>query len=418
MLRRAVRSALTPGRTPGQWTATAAAPTALFAAGEQGFWYDPSDLTTLFQDSSGATPVTAVGQVVGLMLDKSKGITRGAEELPNPGGPFTATTQWTPTGAPAATTITVNAGELQLTNTDVGSTWAARDLGIPTVVGEWYEMTVTMRVSALFTGSVITLTAFDDVAAGGIVSAVADSGSLTHRQYRVIFRAPSITSSLILGKGSAAGDIGKSIFVQSASLRRLPGNHASQATAASRPVLQQDSSGFLHLAFDGVDDGLATPGTVDFSATDKVTVFAGLTKLSDATRGFVFMHENVGLQRMAIEAPNGTLGNYSVTSGGSLSVVVATAVAAPNSSIITLQGDIAGDSAILRRNGAVANSSVGDQGTGTFSPSGQIQIGKLLGGTFPFNGRLYSLIGTMRAATATELTNTERHVGRKMGLYF
>lgn len=46
-------------------------PASLFAAGEQGVWYDPSDLTTLFQDSAGTTPVTAVEQPVGRMLDKS-----------------------------------------------------------------------------------------------------------------------------------------------------------------------------------------------------------------------------------------------------------------------------------------------------------------------------------------------------------
>lgn len=34
-------------------------------------WYDPSDFSTLFQDSTGTVPVTAVEQPVGLMLDKS-----------------------------------------------------------------------------------------------------------------------------------------------------------------------------------------------------------------------------------------------------------------------------------------------------------------------------------------------------------
>ena len=43
----------------------------LFAASEPGAWYDPSDLSTLFQDSAGTTPVTAVEQQVGRMLDKS-----------------------------------------------------------------------------------------------------------------------------------------------------------------------------------------------------------------------------------------------------------------------------------------------------------------------------------------------------------
>lgn len=36
-----------------------------------GVWYDPSDLSTMFQDSAGTTPVTAVGQPVGKILDKS-----------------------------------------------------------------------------------------------------------------------------------------------------------------------------------------------------------------------------------------------------------------------------------------------------------------------------------------------------------
>lgn len=43
----------------------------LFGAGEQGAWYDVADMSTLFQDAAGATPVTAVEQQVGRMLDKS-----------------------------------------------------------------------------------------------------------------------------------------------------------------------------------------------------------------------------------------------------------------------------------------------------------------------------------------------------------
>src|SRR5688500_2559990 len=110
---------------------------ALFAAGEQGAWYDPSDFSTMFQDSAGTTPVTAAGQPVGKINDKS-------------------------------------------------------------------------------------------------------------------------------GRG----------------------NHATQATAGSRPQLTQDASGFYYLAFDGVDKSLAT-SNVDFSATDKVTLWAGVTKSSDAARGML-----------------------------------------------------------------------------------------------------------------------------------
>jgi hypothetical protein len=46
-------------------------PANLFQSGENGAWYDPSDLSTLYQDAAGTIPVTANGQPVGLMLDKS-----------------------------------------------------------------------------------------------------------------------------------------------------------------------------------------------------------------------------------------------------------------------------------------------------------------------------------------------------------
>ena len=46
-------------------------PISLFASSEKGAWYDPSDITTLFQDAAGTIPVTAAGDSVGKMLDKS-----------------------------------------------------------------------------------------------------------------------------------------------------------------------------------------------------------------------------------------------------------------------------------------------------------------------------------------------------------
>lgn len=46
-------------------------PRSLFSAGEQGVWFDPSDFSSLFQDAGETTPVTAVGQPVVRMRDKS-----------------------------------------------------------------------------------------------------------------------------------------------------------------------------------------------------------------------------------------------------------------------------------------------------------------------------------------------------------
>ena len=43
----------------------------LFANGEQGMWYNPTDLATLFKDAARTDPVTTDSDPVGLMLDKS-----------------------------------------------------------------------------------------------------------------------------------------------------------------------------------------------------------------------------------------------------------------------------------------------------------------------------------------------------------
>jgi hypothetical protein len=62
------RSAKASGLPPATLTPIG---TLLFSASEPGAWDDPSDLSTLFQDAAGTTPVTAVEQPVGRILDKS-----------------------------------------------------------------------------------------------------------------------------------------------------------------------------------------------------------------------------------------------------------------------------------------------------------------------------------------------------------
>jgi hypothetical protein len=56
------------GLTSGRKVAFA--PAGLFGASDAGAWYDPSDLTSMFQDSAGTTPA-AVDSPVGLLRDKS-----------------------------------------------------------------------------------------------------------------------------------------------------------------------------------------------------------------------------------------------------------------------------------------------------------------------------------------------------------
>lgn len=75
----------------------------LFATGKEGVVLDQYDNATMFQDAAGTTPVTALGQTVQLMLDKSKGLALGSELLGSfvtaVSGAATAATYNTTTGA-------------------------------------------------------------------------------------------------------------------------------------------------------------------------------------------------------------------------------------------------------------------------------------------------------------------------------
>jgi hypothetical protein len=53
----------------------------LFFLGEKGAWYDPNDISTLFQDAAGTTPVTADGDPVGLAVDKSGNEVNAAQSI-------------------------------------------------------------------------------------------------------------------------------------------------------------------------------------------------------------------------------------------------------------------------------------------------------------------------------------------------
>ena len=64
------------GRRGGQERPIAAIVAGLWKNGEQGVWYDPSDLSTMYQDAAGTTPCYLPGQgqvdpPVGRILDKS-----------------------------------------------------------------------------------------------------------------------------------------------------------------------------------------------------------------------------------------------------------------------------------------------------------------------------------------------------------
>lgn len=189
---------------------SSASPAALFANGEPGAWYDFSDLTTLFQDSVGTTPVTAPNQTVGLMLDKSQGLVLGSELRGNG-----AIGSFGTAPAPATYNTTTGVGTASRTNSANQSF-----VSLPATTGLTYSITVqnTGSVGAfLFTGSAI----------GGLG---ASAGIIAAGQ-TVSFNAATVSNGFCVASTVA----GAANFTVS-SVKLLAGNHATQATAGQRPT--------------------------------------------------------------------------------------------------------------------------------------------------------------------------------------
>lgn len=248
-------------------------PASLFASGEQGAWYDPSDFATMFQDAAGTTPVTAVGQPVGKINDKS-------------------------------------------------------------------------------------------------------------------------------GRG----------------------NHATQATAAARPVLRQDGNGKYYLEYDGVDDNLST-AAIDFTATDKMSVFAGITNNRNSQiQGFITLGSSTTEGNFLNWLP-GSAGQNHYEMGqfsGTNSYARWTAPAPPYTKVITEQLDLAqpgiGNRYKWRENGSQLAQIAGyTAGTAGVFKNDTLSLGQVGGGS-PYSGRIYSLILRGALSTTQEITDTEKWVAGKTGV--
>ena len=186
----------------------------------------------LFQDAAGATPVTAVEQPVGLMLDKSKGLVLGPELVD------TANTvgAWTPYGS---NTVTSDDGAIKITYVGgPGSGFgaysilsAAGCLSQDLVASKCYEISFTARVSS---GNSVDF----GVRNGSIsFSSVATVTATTYTAYKVrFFTNASYTSSPNFTLNNSFG-AGEAIWIKDISVRELPGNHAFQSTSANRPTL-------------------------------------------------------------------------------------------------------------------------------------------------------------------------------------
>jgi len=197
----------------------------------------------------------------------------------------------------------------------------------------------------------------------------------------------------------------------------------STATNYQRVTTQYDVTeagvqSLSYLAFDGVDDFMVTDTITP--GTDKVTVAAGVRKLSDAARGIVAeLSAGTGTNgTFNLNAPNSGAPNYAFRCFGTVQsdAVSASSFAAPITNVLTGLGDISGDSSTLRINGAQAAQSTTDLGTGNFLANA-MYIGRRNGATLPFNGQIYSLVTRFAATDLATVAQLEAWINGKTGAY-
>lgn len=198
------------------------------------------------------------------------------------------------------------------------------------------------------------------------------------------------------------------------------GNNRHQPTTAARPILQKDSGGRYYLSTDGVDDCLYTPGDVDFSGSDEVTVCAGLLKGSDAASGFFVELGPNGVSTsnsFLLAAPNAPAANNVVfySRGDITSSAAIAPIAAPYTGVLTVLAKIGTDSKTLRSNGVQVATSASDQGIGNYG-NYKLNFFRREGGGGVFTGRDYGTLILGKLLSGSELTAVERWAAQKCGV--
>lgn len=208
----------------------------MFYKGEQGFFYDPSDLKTQYRDAAGTTAVNATGQPLGLLLDKSKGLMLGPERID--GGDFTNGLIGRLTeGSGSVSTWEINNtspisgisdGKLTVTTPAAFRPFLAFDANAPRETGSAY--TVSFDYKVISGSPVVAL-----VAAGGVSAAINKTLSGSGRFTYTYVSINSAASEVIYFSGAEA----YSLQIDNVSCKQVLGNHAYQTTSAARPILQQ-----------------------------------------------------------------------------------------------------------------------------------------------------------------------------------
>ena len=363
-------------------------PTSLFTDGSKGVVYDNNDLSSFYLDSALTTPATVNG-LVGGQLDKSgNGFHRTQ-----------ATTGSKPVlrGTPIGANLVTNGDFASGTGWTAGAGWAIGS-GVATATTSSGTLTSTLAATASknyrVTYTVTRSAGSVQVSFGGRTGA-SRSAAGTYVDY---LDSTTNTNALVFTGTTFSGTVDNVEVVDVS---------AGQVTAP------------YGLQYDGVDDFLQT-AAVDFTATDKMFVCAGVRKLSDAAQGIVVelsgdTGSNNGSFRFTFPGGAGVNTYAWLCKGTVASSVTASGYIAPITNVVSGIADIAGDSCLLRVNGVQVNQSTSDQGTGNFG-NYALYFGRRGGASLPYNGLDFGHVICGKTLTSTQISSTERYIAQRTGI--
>jgi hypothetical protein len=420
----------------------------LFANGEQGVWYDPSDLSTLFQDAAGTLPVTSVEQPVGLMRDKS-GRGNHASQPTTTARPILSARVNLLNNTPWEGAV-VGAAETCLPPTGwVKGFWTSGSIDAITDVNGDKALTFTATSGRIqFSQAVsvkdgdVLVSRVDVLATSGLTAnAILEFTGSGTRQF-FFDGSPIPNNALISQPGQLSCTFIAGVGTTSVSPRFGIGTNASASgtltvcrpdfrrvvDAPNLPAYQRvissseySTNGFpYYLQFDGVDDHLNLD-VLNMSAASTAGYFSAITKLSDVTSGRWYSHSlTVAAGSVRLLAPANP-GQASVRAGfystSGLKEIGGTFHAAPITLTVRHEIEPSVGMWITHNNGAKISSAVDPT---MFSADGAACIGAQVNASSRshfFNGRLYSLIVTGRKSSGSEQRILEQFIRNKSRAY-
>jgi hypothetical protein len=415
-------------------------PITLFANDEQGYWLDPGDFSTMFQDPAGTIPVTSVGQSVRLMLDKSgrgNNFTQanvanapilGREPIVGRRNLLLQTDNfgdvyWQKTNVIITPNLEIapfgTASVLEVVNMGSTGTIARFDIGVSSsnrqfsvfikkTVTATYPAVAWTAINGAGTALILnTQTGAVNFGSGFPRSGIFFSGSVIHNvadlgdYWRVSISVSTTARTVYVfpywndNGASTPNQTGSgSIIFGGAQLEVGDTATNYQRVGTAFDVTESGVPTVHYLSFDGTDDWLQSAATINPGMVDKVQVFAGVRKLVDTGSGTVIEASVAGDANdgaFFVRAPQSGP-NYQFSTRGTITRAPAgSGFPAPITNVITGLGDISAPRAIIRVDGAQAAINTSSQGTGNYLTY-QHYIGRRGGTTLPFNGRIYQLI--------------------------